>query len=246
AGVRWGGGPDEAGVPGIPVVADARFGLAGNMGAWAVNGQADLERDGASARVELDARGNRGYALLQRLRATMPGGSLDGSGRVDWTPALGWDIDAALAGFDPGYFAPGWDGAINGAISTRGSTRGDGGLEVEVDVADLGGRLRGRAVDGSGRFAIHGPPSAAAPGTPVHYDGELTLALGDSRVEATASITERLDIDARLAPLQLADFLPGAAGVVEGEARLGGARAAPDIDVDLAGSGIAWGDYGAA
>src|SRR5690606_36754947 len=245
AGVRWGGGPDEAGEPGIPVVADARFGLAGNMGAWAVNGQADLERDGASAQVELDARGNRDYALLHRLRATMPSGSLEGSGRLDWTPALGWDIDAALAGFDPGYFAPGWDGAIDGAVTTRGSTRDDGGLEVEVDVADLGGQLRGRAIDGSGRFAMHGPP-AGAPGAPAHYDGELSLALGDSRVEATATIAERLDIDARLAPLHLSDVLPGAAGTVEGEASLDGTRSAPDIDVDLAGSGIAWGDYGAA
>src|SRR5699024_2526287 len=58
AGLRWGGGPDEAGEPGVAVVADARLGLAGTMQSWAAIGEADLARDGISASVELDARGN--------------------------------------------------------------------------------------------------------------------------------------------------------------------------------------------
>ena len=245
AGLRWGGGPDEAGEPGVAVVADARLGLAGTMQSWAAIGEADLARDGISASVELDARGNGEGMALRRLHAAMPTGSLQGSGQLAWAPALEWDIDAVLASFDPGYFAPGWEGAIDGVIASQGSTRDDGGLEVGVDLADLGGQLRGRALDGSGRFAMHGPAAASAPGAPAHYDGELALSLGDSRVEATASITERLDIDARLAPLHLADLLPDAAGRIEGQASLGGTRQAPDIEVDLAGSAITWGDYGA-
>ena len=75
----------------------------------------------------------------------MPTGTLDGSGRVAWAPALGWDIDATLAGFDPGYFAADWKGAVNGKLATRGTTRSDGGLDVAVDASQLGGRLRGRA-----------------------------------------------------------------------------------------------------
>ena len=244
SGLRWGGGPGEDGAPGVPVEADALLGLAGTLQSWALIGEADLARDGVSASVELDARGSAEGMDLRRLHAAMPTGSLAGSGRLDWAPALGWEIDATLAGFDPGYFAPGWDGAVDGDIASSGHTRDDGGLEVEVVVAELGGRLRARDLDGSGRFAMHGPPSAQA-GAPSHYEGELALSLGDSRVDATATVTDRLDIDATLAPLVLADFLPGAAGAVEGHARVGGTRAAPDIDVDLAAAGLAWGDLGA-
>src|SRR5699024_1139048 len=142
----------------------------------------------------------------RRLHAAMPTGSLDGSGQLAWAPALDWTFDAELAGFDPGYFAPDWHGAVDGVIASRGSTRDDGGLEVEVDLADLGGQLRGRALDGSGHFAMHGAP-AATPDALARYEGELALSLGDSRVDATASIGERLDVDARLAPLYLADLV---------------------------------------
>ncbi|NLB56927.1 MAG: translocation/assembly module TamB [Gammaproteobacteria bacterium] len=243
-GLAWSGAAGADGDPAPAIVANARLGVAGTVDAWAAIGRADLARDGLAAYLELDARGNAERLELRELLATTPGGSLQASGELEWAPALGWDLEATLDRFDPGYFAPDFSGAVNGALASRGSTRDDGGLEVEVDLADLGGTLRGRALDGRGRFAMHGP-AAATPDAPAHYDGELALTVGDSRVEATATITERLDVDARFAPLHLSDLLPGASGRLEGTASLEGTRAAPDIEVDLAGSSLAWGDYGA-
>ena len=245
-GVRWGGGLDENGEAGTAVVADARLGLAGRLQAWAAIGNADLARGNLAARVELDARGNEAQMVLRRLLATMPGnsGSLDGSGRLAWAPALTWDMDLALASFDPGYFLPDWSGAVDGTITSSGATRDDGGLEAGVELADLGGQLRGRALGGSGRFSMQTPPASDVE-APAAYEGELALTLGESRVDATASIGQSLDIDARLAPLLLADILPGAGGRLSGEVNLTGARTAPDIDVDLEGSELAWGDYSA-
>src|SRR5690554_4548818 len=244
-GLRWSAGAVPDGEPGPAIVANARVGVAGTLEAWAAIGRADLARDGLAADLELDARGNTERLELRRLLAATPGGSMQASGELAWAPTLGWALEATLDRFDPGYFAPDFSGAVNGVLASRGSTRDDGGLEIEVDLADLGGSLRGRALDGSGRFAMHGPAAASAPDAPAHYDGALALSLGDSRVEATASITERLDIDARVAPLHLADLLPDAAGRIEGQASLGGTRLAPDIEVDLAGSAITWGGYGA-
>ena len=40
------------------------------------------------------------------------------SGQVGWDPVLDWDLALVLDGFDPGYFAPGWDGNVNGRITT--------------------------------------------------------------------------------------------------------------------------------
>ncbi|MFZ7095248.1 translocation/assembly module TamB domain-containing protein [Luteimonas dalianensis] len=243
-GLAWSGAAGAEGAPGPAIIASARLGVAGTLDAWAAIGRADLARDGLAADLELDARGNTERLQLRRLHAATPGGSLEASGALAWAPALGWELDATLDGFDPGYFAPDFSGAVDAELASRGSTRDDGGLEVEVDLADLGGHLRARALDGSGRFAMHGP-AAATPGVPAHYEGEVALTVGDSRIDATATIAQGLDVDARFAPLHLSDLLPGASGRLEGSARLEGTRTAPDIEADLAGSDLAWGGYGA-
>ncbi|KGM53686.1 pathogenicity protein [Lysobacter arseniciresistens ZS79] len=240
--LRWGGSAPTGTPPPPTIEADADFGLAGTLQAWALVGDATLARAGEQATLKLDGRGDAERMRLQSLHVAMPTGTLDATGTVGWAPALGWDLDARLAGFDPGYFAAGWDGAVNGDIRSRGRTRDDGGLEAEVEVPDIGGRLRGRALDGSGRLAIHGAPAA---GGTTAYDGAVSLALGGSRIAAEGRVGDRLDIDARFAPLQLADLLPDGAGSLRGTLRVTGPRSAPDIVADLDGSNLAYGDWSA-
>ncbi|MDH5822062.1 translocation/assembly module TamB domain-containing protein [Luteimonas sp. RD2P54] len=243
-GLRWAGTAAADGTPAPAVTADADLGIAGRMAAWAVIGHAELARDGVQARLELDGRGNADAVDLRRLHAQTPGGALEASGRFAWAPALAWNLEAALEDFDPGYFLPDWNGAIDGRLTSEGGTRADdGGLDVEVVAERLGGRLRGRTLRGQGRFAMRGPAAAAGDQGRSDYEGELDLSLGSSRVEATGSVTDRLRIDATLAPLQLADLLPGGSGRIEGEVRLSGARDAPDADVDLRATDLAWGAY---
>ena len=244
-GLTWGGAATTAATPAqaatdAPLIRlDADLGLAGTVEAWAAIGTADLARDGEQARVEFDGRGTGEGVALRSLRATMPGGRLDATGDVRWAPALGWDVDATLAGFDPGYFIAGWDGAIDGTLDSQGTTGDDGTLAIDVDAPRLTGRLRGRALDGRARVALALPADDAR--TPS-YDGELALSLGRSRVEATGRIDDTLDIDARFAPLELADLLPDAAGTLRGTLALDGARTASDVQADLEGSGLRWGD----
>src|SRR5690606_37688810 len=130
--------------PAAAVRADADFGIAGRTEAWALVGTAALERGAQAADIEIRGRGDPAGMRLQTLRASMPGGRLDGSGEVTWAPTLGWTLDATLAGFDPGYFVPDFNGAIDGRIASTGTTRDDGGLDVTVDALGIGGQLRGR------------------------------------------------------------------------------------------------------
>ena len=243
-GLTWGGATTTATAtasPAGPVIrADANLGLAGTLQSWAVIGGGVVSRGDEQAELTVDGRGDAGRLRLKALHVDMPTGTLDASGAVAWAPALGWDIQTQLAGFDPGYFAAGWDGAVDGAIDSLGRNRGDGGLEITVDVADLGGRLRGRPLDGEANFAMHG---AATAGGTTTYEGEVALTLGGSRIDAQGRIGERLDIDARFAPLQLADLLPDATGSLRGTLHVSGPRNAPDIAADLDGSGLRYGDY---
>ena len=222
--------------------ASGNFGIAGTTQRWAAIGKALLRRDQQAARVDFDGRGNAGQLDFKTLHAAMPTGTLDGSGMVGWSPALRWQVDARLAGFDPGYFASGWNGAVNGRLSSTGKTRDDGGLELTLDAQQLGGNLRGRKLDGNARFAMHG---AAASTGRDDYDGEVALAIGASRIDARGKLAANVDVDAKLSPLQLADLLPGAAGSLHGTLQLSGARNAPDVAVDLDGSGLEYRDYAA-
>ncbi len=155
-------------------------------------------------------------------------------------PALSWNLDATLAGFDPGYFAPDWKGALRGKFTTRGETRDDGGLDIAVDAPHVDGRLRGRPLNGRGHFVMHAAANAQAQDA---FEGEVAMTLGGSRIDAKGKVTDTLDVDASFAPLQLNDLLPDGAGTLRGKLKLSGARNAPNIDADLIGSGLSYAGY---
>jgi translocation and assembly module TamB len=231
-----------------PVVeADADLGVAGTADAWAAIGHATLARDGQSAQLRFDGRGDRVHATIKRLHAAMPTGTLDATGELRWSPGLGWTANATLAGFDPGYFLPDWKGSVDGRIASTGATQDDGGLQLHVDAEQLGGRLRGRALGGHGTLAIRIPgDAAAARGAATAYSGDVALSLGASRVQARGTLADKLDVHAQFSPLHLDDLLPGAAGTLRGTLTLAGARSAPDVAADLAGDGLRYGEWAAA
>jgi translocation and assembly module TamB len=230
-GLRWGEDADA-------VVANGDFGLAGTLRRWAAVGKATLARDEQVARLDFDARGDQARMRLHSLRASMPGGRLDATGNVAWAPALAYDFDAKLAGFDPAYFAPGWPGAVNGSVRIEGARDEREGLVARVALRDLGGSLRKRTLAGSADVRIGGldDPDAA-----TSYEGKVDLKLGASRIAADGRIADTLSVKASFTPLDLADLLPDAHGVIEGRLQLHGARSAPDVDVDLTGTGLQYG-----
>jgi translocation and assembly module TamB len=232
-GLTWGGAAD-----GEPIVADADVDVAGALEDWTVAGTAGLARAGERAALRIDGRGDRERLRLRSLAVEMPTGRLDATGTVAWAPGFGWDLDARLAGFDPAYFLDGWNGAVDGVLASRGRGRADGGLDATVTIADLGGRLRGRPLDGNGRILVRAPTRGSA-----SYEGEIALSIGNSRIDARGRIADALSVDASFAPLHLADLLPDAAGSLRGTVQLRGARDAPDIDADLSGSGIRYGAF---
>ena len=230
-GVRW-----QASDGATAIHGDADVGIAGTPERWAVKGQARLRRGGERATVALAGRGDRARLQVDALQARMPQGQLDATGVVAWSPHLQWQADATLAGFDPGYFAPDWPGAVRGKLRSSGSVGDDGRLVAQVDARDLGGTLRGRALGGRGQLEIDGD----------RYAGEVALTLGGSRIDARGRIAAAMDVDVTLAPLQLNDLLPAGRGLLRGTLQLRGPRTAPDVQVALDGSDLAFGDYRAA
>ena len=229
----------------VPVTLnEARMGLAGTLKNWAAVGTASVEREQQSADLTFDVRGSDTAARIKQLRAKTPGGALDVTGQVAWAPQLDWDVAAKLAAFDPGYFVPGWDGRLSGNVASKGrqlpppagSPAGTAGIyEATVDVPGINGMLRNRRVDAQGRFALRGQQG----------EGNVRLAVGNSRLTARGSVGDRLDVQAQLEPVQLDDLMPGSTGTLRGQVQVRGPRTAPDITADLVGSGLRYADYSA-
>ncbi len=217
--------------PAEAIVGGGDITLKGTSSAWTVVGKATLHRGAQSATVDLDVSGDTAQAQVKSLHAAMPTGTLDADGRVAWSPALSWTMDARLAGFDPGYFFPGWDGAIHGAAHSDGTRRADGGLEASLDAPALSGTLRGRALAANAKLRMHGEDA---------YDGTLSLRLGASKVEASGTIAGSVDVSATFSPLQLQDLLPSGHGILRGHVQVSGPRRAPDIAAELEGNDLAW------
>lgn len=213
------------------VRADADLGIAGTLAAWAARGRATVSRGDRAAALQLDGAGDREQFALRSLRATMPEGRLDATGSVRWSPALRWTAQATLAGFDPGYVFPGWDGALQGRLASSGELRPGGGVDASVQVPTLAGRLRGRRVQGHAALTIHDG----------EYRGDAALAMGDSRVDARGVFGRVLDVTAHASPLRVGDLFPTGSGSLAGSVRLTGARTMPNVDVDLRGSQLALG-----
>ena len=217
--------------------ADAKFDFAGHLRAWTANGTATLTRAGETAQVAFNGHGDDQQATLQSLQARMPTGTLNATGTVGWAPGLHWDIAATLAGFDPGYFAAGWDGNVSGRFTTRGNAlpAPQTGFNASLNVPQLRGTLRGRPLDARGDFTLRGQQG----------QGDLALSLGGSRVTARGSVGNTMDVQAAFQPLLLNDLLPGGAGSLAGTLKLTGARNAPNIDADLSGNSLKWNDWSA-
>ncbi|KRG63275.1 pathogenicity protein [Stenotrophomonas humi] len=229
--------PDTAPVP--MHLKEARLGVAGNLKNWAAIGTADVARDAQDASLDFDVRGNDQQARIEQLKATTPGGSLDLTGSAAWAPMLAWDVDARLAGFDPGYFLPGWEGNLSGTLASQGKQlpapagTDEMRFEATVDVPQLKGRLRGRSVDARAKLALQG----------TQGEGDVRLVVGDSRIEAKGKVGDRMNVDARLEPLHLSDLLPGSSGSLAGTLQLRGTPSQPDITADLRGNSLQWDDW---
>ncbi len=238
-GLTWVPAADPATPRNEPVplhLAEARVGVAGNLKNWAAIGQAAIARDNQNADLDFDVRGNDQRARIEHLKATTPGGALDLSGSAAWAPVLAWDVAATLESFDPGYFVPGWDGKLSGRLASQGEQLpaqpgATGALyQASLDVPQLKGRLRGRAVDARAQLALRGHQG----------EGDIRLQIGNSRVQAKGKVGDRLEVDAQLEPLHLDDLLPGGSGSMQGTVQLRGTTRQPDITADLQGSGLQW------
>ena len=87
------------------------------------------------------------------------GGRVSARGRVDWSPAIHWDVEVGATELNPGDYWPDWPGRLTGAVLAYGALD-TVGLKTSVDVKSITGYLRGFPVSASGALEIAGERGA--------------------------------------------------------------------------------------
>ncbi|PKM06448.1 MAG: hypothetical protein CVV14_12545 [Gammaproteobacteria bacterium HGW-Gammaproteobacteria-4] len=227
--LHWGSGAER-------VTADGSARVTGTLAQWQLDGKADLHRQAVAAQIALRAHGDRQRAALDQLLLTTDAGQSQLSGELVFSPSVRWQATGSVSGFEPGFFAPDFPGAVSANFDSNGAMVGDA-LQFMVDLDAVRGRVRGRELNGRAQLEHHAGRST----------GTLDLHVGSSHVIARgqhdASGKVPMSLQAAFSPLRLNDLLPDARGSLNGELALIGSDRSAVLRGEIHGEHLAWSTY---
>jgi translocation and assembly module TamB len=166
--------------------------------------------------------GNLGDVRLKLSGRTLQG-LVQADGLLAWSPELRWDMNVQGKGIDPAELQADWNGELDLKLHARGGLP-ESGLQLKLDIEELAGSLRDRAIGGSGQVQVNG--------NRVKLD-QLVLRSGLARIQANGELAESWDLQWQLDIPGMADLLPGATGEIQGQGQLGGSLEKPVIQADI-------------
>src|SRR5690606_35726168 len=119
-----------------PVFISGTASVLGPISDYALEAQLQAQRGEDVAALQLSGRGSDTGVQLDALTGSTPGGSLDGSATVEWSPQLAWEAQLQLDAFDPGFFVPDLPGSISASLTTQGIQHDDG-LQMSAQLDDI-------------------------------------------------------------------------------------------------------------
>ncbi len=227
---------------GTPIVRSDRGTLTidGRLDAFDVTAAGSMRRPGQPpARVRLAARGDRNGLVVQQFAARLADGSLDARGVVSWDGDPSARLNLTATSLPVGILVGdtvNWRGRVDG-IAEVSVQRRPSGFSGFAQVRDISGILRGAPLTGSGVLTFD-PNSQRGDSLQVAW-GDASLS-GDGERRANGF---DLNLSADVPDLGL--VLPGAAGSVRGDIKVGGTFDAPTFNIDVNGSGLSHLEYSA-
>ena len=198
---------------------EGRARVKGTLGGYDVRAEgalADMSEN--QTRFSLSGRGDSTHLNLSDVRATALDGDVRGRGVVTWRPGVRWDLALEGKGLDPGARWPGWEGALDAAVVTRGTYAGT--ARGTIDVRSVSGTLRGHPVTGHAALAFTG--------TSGRLD-TLSLVVEDATLGARGAFGGPWDLAWALHAPRLGLLVPGGAGVVTADGTITGSAAEPRV-----------------
>ena len=170
-------------------------------------GKLDLGPPKRLAAIQLQVRGNTRRVELEQLDIAQAAGRLAMNGAVDFKPQLAWQVSAKAQRFDPGAFAAGWKGNLNFALTSEGRML-EQGPQAKLELTQLAGRLRDRALNGSAHLMLTPDMTLA---------GNLQLKSGQSALNLQGQRGSVMNASLQLDVPSVNDWLPQGSGKVSGQ-----------------------------
>ncbi len=153
-------------------------------------------------------------------------------GDVRYDNQLQWQINGQLRGIDPQEWLSQLKGKVDAQVSSSGAIEADGTLHARVEIPALSGSWLGQPLSGNVNAWIDGATLSLQ---------TLELAVGQNTVEAEGELGEdEFALDFALDAPRLAVFHPALRGALQGEGRITGTPAAPEIRATLEGLDLAF------
>lgn len=219
-----------ADLAGQELASHGKLTASGSVGKYHAEGDLEVGPPGRLTRLALDLDGNAQLVTLHTLALKQAQGGLQASGTLSLQPIVAWQAEVSANRFDPGQIFAGWNGALDADIVSRGSLPA-AGPDATLEIRRLTGKLRERAVSGSGK--LHLSPHQVV-------DGRLRLASGDSTLQLDARAGNSNDAELRLVVASLGDWLPNAGGRLDGHFAIRGRQPHLSINGQLHGQALSW------
>jgi len=174
------------------------------------------------------ATGSTRDLVLSSLRIDALGGSVNGHGRVAWSPRLQGALVFTGSELDPGRLDAHWPGrlALDGEVNVA---RDDERLRIELPHLHVDGKIRDYPVTADSRLILDGAQLTI---------GQFDLKAGHSAVTFSGVVSDQWRIDWRLNAPRLDEWLPDAGGELQAKGRLSGPRARPRVAISGQGREI--------
>lgn len=193
---------------------------------------ARLTASGAELAGDVFLEGSESELVVTIEDFQVAGGTMTGSGRLDFSTGVNWLINLAVADFNPAQ----WGAYPEGTIATRFESTGiyrDGLDEWRLKIVDIDGTLADRAVSGGGTIEHRAGRSQI---------DKIFLENGRNRIDLEGQIDQQLDLRFVLNVDEFAQFMPQLAGRLSAQGKIGGTLGLPRFDVTIDGGGLSLGD----
>lgn len=188
------------------------------------------------AGVALEGRGDLDGLQIQDLTIRGLGGSVTGTGKLSWQPAVDWNLQLQARNINPGAYWENWPGTIAMQGAIKGEYAADK-LYTNLRVESLSGSLRDFPLQASGNVALKNG-RWSSPG--------LQLKLGKNQIQVSGNIGDNTAAAQwNIQAPNLTALWPALNGQLVGRGKLEGTASHLNVAGELRGENLEYENYSA-
>ncbi|KJF94874.1 autotransporter assembly complex protein TamB [Photobacterium angustum] len=191
-----------------------------------------------NVKFNLKGKGNLDSVNLSALNVETLAGSITGNAKASWKDLVKWQGQLAFTNIQPGKQWPEAEGNVSGKLNTSGGLTAKGGWFIKLPELAVNGSIMKQPLDLQGQLDVS---DLTGKGKDLKFKTQgLTLKHGPNGLVAKGELDKTWNVVADIKAPDLSKSLADLHGRINGEVKLSGKMAEPDIKLDLEGDDLGW------